>query len=226
MLFGPALNLLERLPPVPSLVPIYKSTQTTTANETVTTWTGVDIGTPHPKRVVCAALYKGHANLSGMTIGGQYAPVYWFGSGHECAIHAARVPGGDTADIVASVASSQLKACSIFVLYPNDFTTRDFAASATTTNNATVTPQVRKNGSLIYCGVQHSTLGAFSTTWSGAEAVTESVDAQLEANASYTMGMIPLFLTSQVTSVLTLAETVSGTKRLVAVPFGPAYGND
>ena len=108
MLFAPALSLIDRLPPVPSLVPVYKSTQTTTTAETVTTWLNVDIGVPHPKRVVIAALAKGHANISAMTIGGQYASVRWFG-GHEQAFHVARVPNGTTADIVASVTTSNLQ---------------------------------------------------------------------------------------------------------------------
>ena len=88
-----------------------------------------------------------------------------------------------------------------------------------------MTPPVRKNGSLIYMGLQHATLGTFTTTWAGPEAVTENVDAQIKSNASYTMGMIPLIQSSQFTRVLTLAASVSGTKRLLSLPVGPAYGN-
>lgn len=215
-------STLAELPPVPSTVPIYKTTLTTTTNETTTTWTAVDIGTPHPKRIIVLACWMGvTVTAASSTVNGIPHYTYPRTTLNDFTIMAVRVPNDTTATITASHASSLTKAVAVYVYYPKDHTMLDSgSATGTTTTNATVADQkVQAGGCLIYVGGQNATLGAFTTTWTGPDAVTEDIDAQLEAG-SYTMGNIVVSVSSD-THDLTLAETVSGTKRLAAMTFGP-----
>jgi hypothetical protein len=69
-----------------------------------------------------------------------------------------------------------------------------------------------------------ATLGAFTTTWNGTNGtLTENYDAQIEAATSVTHGFIDRFTASSDNDDLNMAESVSGTKQLVAVTWGPAY---
>jgi hypothetical protein len=212
-----------QLPPVPSLVPIYKSTQLTNTNETTTTFAGVDIGTPHPKRLVILASFHGIAAAASGTIAGYNCHVDQQNTAHEVSIMSALVPHGTTATITVSATGSVRKAVSVYVAYPE---VRERVSggsdSAATTVDAVVTLKAVKGGFVVYAGAQAAVLGAFTTLWSGADAVTENVDAQQEAVSSYTMGLVPITISSD-TTTLTLQETVSGTKRLAAVAFRPPY---
>jgi hypothetical protein len=225
MLRAPAL-ILDRLPPAPSLVPVYKTTLTTSTNETTTTWNDVDLGEPHPHRVIVLACYHGVSAVPTVVIHGVTA--FLFGpAAYEERIAIAQLPNGRTGTISVSATGSLRKAVSVYVAYPHrHFGPEDAnATSVSGTSNATITMRVCRNGGLIFAGCQQAVVGPFTMTWSGAEAVTENVDADSEATSGYVHGMIPSFLTSQFTSTLTLAETVSGVKRLIALPIGPAYGN-
>lgn len=233
-----ALGLLG-IPRVPALDPIYKGTLTTTTNETTTTWTGVDIGTPHPRRVVVLACYHGVAAAVTGRVNGVDNFVRVQNTAHEVGILIFPCPHGWTASVEVSATSSLRKAVSVYVLYPRSFLPVDSGtATANTTSDATVSNmQARmmwggisntKAGDVascgIYVGAQHATLGTFTTTWvpnpAGAQAtVTEDVDAQLEAAGSYTMGRITKFMVGSELSDLTLAESVSGTKRLAVAMF-------
>jgi hypothetical protein len=215
--------VLRKYPPVPSATVVYKTTLTTTTNEDTTTWTAVDIGVPHPRRIIVVPFYAGAASLASLTI--NEIPYYWVrqnATPHEFGIFAVAVPCETTATVVMTATSSLRKAAGIYVAYPQSHMWLDFAAAtANASTNAVATDQkAQAGGFLIYSGGQHATVGAFTTTWSGPEAVTEDVDAQLEAAASYTFGHIDFTVSSDAND-LTLAETVSGTKRLVTVTFGP-----
>jgi hypothetical protein len=217
---------LANLPPVPSRTPIYKTTLTTTTDETTTTWTGVDIGEPHPNRLVILVSYVGaatatpHPVVNGISAGG------FITANNEFNLYAISVKTGTTATVTVSGAGgSARKAVSVYVAYPENHMPLDSGnATANVGTDANVANiKVQAGGFLIYGGGQHATLGAFTTTWNGAggESVTEDVDAQLEATASYTMGRIATILRSDDLGDVNMAEDTSGTKRLVVVSWGP-----
>jgi hypothetical protein len=74
---------------------------------------------------------------------------------------------------------------------------------------------------LVYSGGQNATLGTFTTTWNGSESLVENVDAQLEGTASYTSGHVNNMLVSANVNDLVMAESASGTKRLIGVMHYP-----
>lgn len=220
-----AARLLRRVPSAPFSGSQYKTTVTTTTDETTSTFTSIDVGTPHPDRLVVLACHHGvNAAPSGATVAGLAA--YLIVTINEFTVFAVRVPNNvTTTTITVSAASSIRKAVSVYVCYPCNRIPLDFGTgSGTTTTNAVITNlEVQAGGCLIYAGGQHATLGAFTTTWSGVNAVVENVDAQYESASSYTMGHIQI-TESTTQSDLTLAETVSGTKRLAAVTFRAPWG--
>ncbi len=210
------------LRPVPSLVPIYMSTQTTTTDETATSWADIDIGVPHPKRAVILAAYVGVAGAAlNMTVNGHQIRDAAITSAFQVGV--IPVPDGATATITLSYPSSLRKAVSVYVYYP----AKPFALSsgvdtaAATTNGNVPSLHAQAGGCLIYAGGQNATAGStWTTTWGGAESVVEDVDAASEATGSYTTGHI-VFTGSSV-NALDMAETVSGSKQLAAATFGPA----
>ena len=223
---APAIILRTRIPPpAPVLTPTYLSTQTTTTDETTTTFSGISIGTPHPKRIVVIAGHHGVAAAATATLNGTAHHFRSQNTAHEFSLFMWMVPLGDTADIAVSATSSIRKAFSIYYLYPaNPVPTFSGTATAATTTNATIANfKCDYGGSLIYAGGQHATLGAFTTTFSG-QTITEDVDAQYESASSYTTGRISDVSVSSSAVTLDLGETVSGTKRLTAASWGPAWG--
>lgn len=210
-------------PKAPSATPIYKGTQTTTTDETTTTWTGVDIGVAHPDRIVILAVYHGVAAACTVTVNG--CPAYFRAqnTAHEVSLHAVEVEAGTTATITVSATSSLRKACAVYVAYPHRHTPLDSgtATAATTTNANVANLTLHAEGFAIYVGAQHATLGTFTTTWNANGTVTEDVDAQLESAASYTMGRVMSVTQSSETGDVDLAESASGTKRLAAATWGP-----
>lgn len=214
-------------PPVPSATPVYKTTLTTTTNENTTTWTGQDIGTPHRRRVVILAGYHGVAAAATGTVNGNAFAYRAQNTTHEWAIMVFEAPVGTTADITVTATSSIRKAISVYVAYPRTWMPRQVGnVSAATTTDATVSGFASIHGGfVIYAGGQHATLGTFTTTWTGTasgDVLTEDVDAQLEAAASYTAGWVDI-RSSSASRSLTLAESTSGTKRLVLASFEPSF---
>jgi hypothetical protein len=209
--------------PVPSLRPVYKETLTTTTDETTTTWADIAIGTAHPSRIVILACMVGADIAMTGTINGVAQIDAATNASRQVGILVFAVPTGTTCTIaVTGTVNSARKAVSVYVAYPRHpmivGKDADGATGATTTDAVCTAITTEKGGSLIYVGAQAATLGAFTTTWSGVDAVTEDVDAQIEATSSYTTGMIATF-TEAISGNLTLSETVSGTKRLFAASF-------
>ena len=214
--------ILRALPPVPSRVALYKTTLTTTTNEDTTTWTGVDIGVPHPKRlIVLAAMGGANAAVTG-TVNGYPAGAVFQGATTAWALLVFPVPVDTTATITVTTSGSARKTVGVYVLYPQNHIPLDWGSdSANTTTDANIANlQVQAGGCLIYAGGQVATLGTFTTTWNGVDAVTEDIDAQIEAFGSYTSGRIAVTESSSA-SDLNMAESVSGAKRLVAATWGP-----
>lgn len=222
MLTHPSLIGVLGLPAVPSRTPIYKSTVTTTTDETTSTFTGIDIGTPHPKRLVILACYHGVAAAATATVNGIPHQTRSQNTAHEFSILAVAVPNGTLGDIAVSATGSLRKAVSVYIAYPQNHLPRFTGAvsAATTTDANAANCPVSASGFLIYAGGQHATLGTFITTWTGADAVVENVDAQLESAASYTMGHIVITTSSDLDD-LNMAESASGTKRLSVGTWGP-----
>lgn len=215
-------SVLSNLPPVPFRTVQYMGTQSTTTDETTTTFSSIDISVPHPKRVVAVAFYGGVAGGVTATLNGIEAYARIQNTSHEFGIFLFQVVTDTSASLVLNRASSLRKVVGVYVFYPEIHTPLDSStATATTTTDANCADvKVQAGGCLIYIGGQHATLGTFTTTWNGTDAVTENVDAQLEAAASYTFGHINITVSSDA-SDLNMAESVSGTKRLVAVSLGP-----
>lgn len=212
-------------PPAPVAAPTYVSTQTTTTDQTTTTWTGLSIGVPHPRRIVIAAGYHGVAAAATAQCNGSDHYYRSQNTAHEFSLFAFFAPVGLTADISVSATGSLRKAFSIYYAYPaNPLPVDDGQATANTTTNATIANlALRAGGFLVYAGGQHATLGTFTTTFPG-QTVTEDVDAQLETAASYTTGRIVTASVSSDAVTLDMAEATSGTKRLTAATWGPAWG--
>lgn len=212
------------LPPVPSATPVYKGSNTTTVNETTSTFTGVDIGVAHPRRIVILAAYLGVAATSSATINGVPCVRMQHSANHEAAIFYARAPDGVTASIEITAVGSLRKAFGTYVAYPrSDIPLMWSAASATGTTDAS-SGKVRSQagGFIVYVGDQNIVLGTFITTYSP-ETVTEDVDAQLEGISSYTWGQISsVSISSDPAKNVNLAASTSGTKRIVGASWGPA----
>jgi hypothetical protein len=213
------------MPPVPSLTPVYMSTQTTTTDQATTTWSGLDIGVPHPKRVVVVGYFSGATNASTVTLNGlepvalennnggtRYTNTYVF-----------PVPSGTTGELIASTSGSSRKAASIWVYYPNrPFAISSGQDSATGSNPISASLTVQAGGAVFYTAECSAVLSTFTTTWGGTESVVEDVDAQHEATSTYTMGHINI-LTSSV-NTLTATPVDAAAKQLSAIVLGPAYG--
>jgi hypothetical protein len=201
------------------------STQTTTTNQTTTTWSGLDIGVPHPKRVVVVGYFSGATNESTVTLNGlspvalennndgtRYTNTYVFS-----------VPSGTTGELIASTSGSSRKAASIWVYYPHQpFAISSGQDSATGGTLLTASLTVQAGGAIFYTGELSAVLSTVTTTWGGTESVVEDVDDQLEATSTYTMGHINI-LTSSV-NTLTLTPVDQAAKQLSAIVLGPAYG--
>jgi hypothetical protein len=212
------------LPPVPSLVPIYVTAQTTTTNENTTVFT-FDIGTPHPKREVVVGLLNGISAATTVQVNGLSPVAIEDNDGGTRLVntHVFQVPNGLTAEVAVTATGSTRKAVAVWIYYPNRPFALSLGSSSTgSTTDATASLAVQAGGAIFYVGAQNATLGDYTTTWGGTESVVEDVDAQLEATSSYTMGHVNILTSS--TNTLTLAESTSGSKQLSALVLGPAYG--
>lgn len=211
----------QNYPPVPSLIPIYKTVQTTTTDETTTSFT-FNLGTPHPDRHIFVTAYHGVAAACTCTLDGYASMQKIQNAAHEFSIHVFCMPDNRLSGTVSVSATGSLrKAVAVFVAYPRrmNLVAGNTATANTTTNASASLSQFRAGWYAVYVGGQHATAGAFGTTRTGC-IVTESVDAQLvdgAATASYTMGYFvhDPAVGSSGNNALVLAETVSGTKRLV-----------
>lgn len=210
------------LPPVPFAGVAYKSTQTTTVDENTTTWTDVDIGEPHPKRIVILGISKSNTTqLFSVLVNGISAQHIV--TQNEWTIYVAQVSHGALATLrVQYLAGTPTrKAVSIWVAYPNNHIPLDFGgATANTSTPATIANlKVQAGGFLVYAGGQNAISGSFTTTWGGVDAVVEDADAQIETG-TYTSGHINATRSSDIDD-LVMTQAVSGTKRIVAATWGP-----
>ncbi len=203
---------------------------TVTTNQTSTTWSSIDLlGPEHPKRIVVVGVWHG-INASATPAALDGIPYFFReqNTAHEFSMFAFQVPCGTGAIHTLNIQAvgSLTKANQFYTFYPACHAPLDSGtATANTTANAVVSNiKFMSGGVAFYCGGQNATLGAFGTTWNGTADIIEDTDAQLEAG-SYTFGRIGC-VTTQASSDLsdvTLAETVSGTKRLVVASWGPPY---
>lgn len=222
---APLIVVASKIPKAPFAGCKYKTTLTTVTNEDQSTWNNVDIGEEHPDRVVVLAIYEGVAVAPSdaavsTNVNGQQ--MIQRARNNEFGVFSFPVPTGTLVTVQVAFVGSQRKAVGVYVAYPWTPLSLDLgSASANTTSNATVSDQqVEAGGCLIYSGGQHGQTGDFVTTWTGVDAVTEDADAQLEATATYTHGHINVTRASSADD-LTLAESASGTKRLVVMTLPP-----
>lgn len=221
----PALGVvLKKLHKVPFAGCQYNTTLTDTANATLSTWDNVDIGTEHPNRIIIIAAFVGvSAAVPVVTVHGVDRLIFKRVNSVSVSIHP--VPTGTSVTIAVSATSSLRKAVSVYVAYPSSIQNDGSTSSTATTTNAVVSDiKSMTNGFLVYVGAQLATLGTFTTTWNGTDAVTEDVDAQLEAASSYTMGHINFTEGSNDLHDITLATSASGTKDFSVMTMFASYG--
>jgi hypothetical protein len=142
MLATPLCTILtRRLPAAPFSGCQYQTTVTTTADENSSTFTGVNIGTPHPKRLIILGIFQGVA--ADVTVASVNGIDFCFKNRfNEWCIAACLVPNGTLGDIVVTAASSVRKAVSVWVGYPSNPIPLDFgSATANTTSDANVADQ-------------------------------------------------------------------------------------
>lgn len=211
----------------PSSVFIYKTALTDTTNKTsgqTYSWAGQDIGTAHTNRIVIAGVFSPAGGLTfDLTIGGVTAtpPI----SGTVFNICSAAVPTGTTADFVVTCNDAYSRFVIMYgIYYPSSATPLGSGqASANGTTDATASVTAAKqatNGLLIAAGGQEATVGSFTWSWSGADSLTEHVDTTIESASSYSM--VSLQFTTVGTQTLTMAESVSGTKKFAYATWGAA----
>ena len=224
----PRRVLLDSIPLAPFAGVSYSTTVTTVTNENTSTFSAIDIGTPHKKRIIILAIYQGvNANVTSATVNDIEA--FFKLNINEFSIAAVNVPdnasvSGGLATITVTAASSLRKAVSVYIAYPDNPIPLDFVTvtANTTTDANAANVKTQAGGFLVYSGGQNATLGTFTTTWNGqgSNSVVENVDAQLEATGSYTAGFINI-TTSDDLGDVNMAESVSGTKRLAVASWGP-----
>lgn len=215
--------------PVPSAVPIYKTTLTSTSNVasgSSYTFSTVDVGVAHSKRIVII----GHISPSGSTgiplIGGTSATnVASDGSAAGFNLSVAPAPTGTTLDIEIPIIAGTAARCvvAVWIAYPNSITKvdsgNDTSGASGTTDAVASDIAVVPGGFLIAWGGQISTVGSFTGTWSGIDTPVEDVDATLEATTSYAGWSMATTETAS-GGDFTMAESVSGQKELCVASWG------
>lgn len=191
------------------------------------TFSAVNIGTPHAKRLVILNIhaYGLSAAQITVTVGGIEASKLAPDVGGFAWIYTALVPSGETADIVihnGSGSNSVRQAAAVFVGYPDDPTPVDaVGVSATTTNNAVISSlEVRAGGFVVWNYEQYNTTGNVDVTWNGVDAVVESYDSPIESITTWAGGYL-LTTVDTTDDDLTASETTSGFKGLLAATWGP-----
>jgi len=208
---------------VPSTTFVYKTTLTDTTNKAsgeTYTFAGADIGTAHAKRVVILGVVSSNSGTT-VTVGGVSATLV--DSAGSMRLFRASVPSGATADIVVNPAATIGRmAVSYGVFYPSSATPlgADGGTASGTGNVAhSINASVQEIGGIIVAyGGHQASLGTFTWTWGGADAITEHVDAQIESASSYSMASVNL--TEDATNTLTMAYTASATKAMVYGTWG------
>jgi len=213
---------LAPYPPVPSRSPVYKTTLTTTTNETTTTWTGAEIGTEHPLRIIILGIYGGVSAAITATVN-DIPPFYSLRNG-QSAVLAFQVVSGITATIVVSATASERKAVHVYVAYPHSHTPLDSASGSASTTNPVALTDVKTiaGGFAIVAGrANGGSTGAVSCTWSGNGTITEDYDSVMEATATPGAYRVHTITESGDSGDGSFTCTGSNTKNAVMVSWGP-----
>jgi hypothetical protein len=213
-------------PGVPSSTVTYKTTLTDTANKTVGntyTFSAVDIGTAHEKRLVHVGFYP-YSSVHTMTIGGVAAVLVE--NEENFSLFQASVPTGTTADIIVTAGGSMSRCVLVvWIGYP-DNATRRFADSDEQDDVTPIAILVNGNGVVsggyvLAFGGYPSGLATHTGTWTGVDTPAENVDAQIESATSYAGYSIATTETSA-SLIFTLTGSISGDKKLVVAAYGAA----
>lgn len=225
-MISPAFSMiLNPMPPVPSLIPVPKTTLVTTTDEDTTLFPAVDIGVPHPKRVVFLAAHPGGSVTvsTAATVNG-IQPIART-SISQVIILAFAVPCGLTANVSFTHPGSGRKVVSVSVAYPKSpFPIDSAGALAGTTSPAIATDlKVTPNGFVLYAGYSATTANTLTVTWSGPDAVPAPDYHAVPEAASATIitGTIPLITVGSDLDDVTITALLSGTKAIIAASWGP-----
>jgi hypothetical protein len=203
----------------------FTESDTSSADATAYTFSGVAIGTASATRkVVVAACTNGAANVSTLTIGGASASFVAVGviAGepvNRIELWQADIASGTTADIIVTWADSTSR-CGIGVWDVNGASDFIYDVGSSEADPATVTMQVPAGGICIG-GVF---TGDSDTSWTG---LTEDYDDQIEA-ANYMTGASAAFASRQTDLTVTAADGTDYNV-LVCAAWGPvdtSYGTN
>jgi hypothetical protein len=202
---------------------IYKGTLTTTADEDTTTWLLVDIGAPHPDRVVVLGVYSGGTGVFTVFVNGDAPSSFSESSFSGVAVFP--VPSGTTATIAVTASLSQRKAVSVWVAYPKTAAPLDSGASlATAMSDVTISDvQVQAGGEIFFaCSENITAVETFTVAWTGPDSPIIDVNASIESFSSYIMGRVQVTADSELDD-LTVSVTNGGAKRLAVVSLESPY---
>lgn len=217
---------IAALSPAASAAPpafAYRTTVVDTANVasgSSYTFSATAVGTAHAQRIVLLGVMQTQT-ISALTVAGNAASLV--DSNGQFSLWQVALASGTTADIVVTISVGTSARCVVAVWagYPASSTKVDSGNDTKSgTTDAVISDLECVNGGfVVYVGGQTGVLGAFGTTWGGVDAVVEDTDQQVESVATFTAGHI-LTTENQTLNDLTMAETVSGSKQLVAASYG------
>jgi hypothetical protein len=201
----------------------YLWTDTSDTNTTSYTFSSKALGSDHANRRLRIAIHTPLVAVSAVSVGGVAATSVasnTHSSIWTLSTTATALAGLTTANVVVTTATTCSRvSISMWVDYASSGTATDFGSDTdASTVDSVVALDVVPDGHVIYVGSQNTSLGTFTTTWAGSDAVVEDYDSQRESTSTVTFGHINTSETA--TRNLTLSESTSGQKVLVAASFG------
>ncbi len=201
----------------------YLWTDTDDVNRTSYTFSSKSINSDHANRRLRIAIHTPLVAVTAVSVGG-VAATSVVSNTHSSiwtlSTAATALAGLTTANVVVTTASTCSRiSISMWADYASSGTA---TASGSDTDAATadsvVSLDVVPSGHVIYVGSQNTTLGVLTATWAGSDTVVADYPStQRESTSTVTMGHINT--TETATRNLTLSESVSGQKVLVAASF-------
>lgn len=190
------------------------------------TFAGVNLGISDAKRLIVVGVHTGSFDHDLVTVAGNNASAVGTAANTVAGfwrLWSYQLGAGVTSgDITVRSAGTSITRCGIGVwaLYPTSATPRDSGNDNASSTTDAVVPDldVASGGTVIWFGGQQSVVDGVTVTWNGTDSVTQDFQNTLEAAARIAGGRIAITETNS-TRDLTLAETTSGTKVLVAASW-------
>lgn len=225
------MNSLLRFQPrfklggIPFAGSVFIGEQSTTTNETTTTFNfSLAAAPPHPLRVLVAC-GVGPGDVAGTcTFDGAAADVTMNNASRNICMFTKSFPTETDVDLALTMnVNAARKAIGLFAGYwasATPITSDD--AQGLTTNPANCTPIDTVPGcSVIYVAACNAVLTTMSPNWSGADTEVEEHDAQIEATSTFCFGHVPLVTETLDDATMAISSANSATKRAWTLSIGP-----